>query len=310
MELVDLMRLRYGNSNVVASDVRCSSALRELGPFAYLDVTNQEAIAKLLVEHDINTIVHLASLLSAVGERNPQLAMKVNARGSENVLEVAAIHKCKVFIPSTIAVFGPSTPRFNTRNATILRPTTIYGTTKVYMELLGEYYHRKFGVDFRSVRYPGIISNKALPGGGTTDYAVEIYYEALKNGKYECFLGPESALPMMYMPDCLKGTLDLLEAPEDKLASTRVYNLTALSFTPAQLADSIRKYIPGFAITYKPDFRQQIADSWPASIDDSVARNEWGWRHDFDLDAMTRDMLKSLAPRLGVPVPESLRGSK
>lgn len=307
MELVDLVRSRYGNQNVVASDVRASTALRELGPFAYLDVTNQEAIAKLVVEHDINTIVHLASLLSAVGEKNPQLAMKVNARGSENVLEVAAVHKCKVFIPSTIAVFGPTTPRDNTRNSTVLRPTTIYGTTKVYMELLGEYYARKFGVDFRSVRYPGIISNKALPGGGTTDYAVEIYYEALTKGRYTCFLKEDTYLPMMYMPDCLRGTMELIEAPEHALASTRVYNLTALSFTPAKLAESIRKYIPGFTIDYAPDFRQAIADTWPRSIDDSVARSEWGWRHEFGLDEMTRDMLRSLAPRLRVPIPEALR---
>lgn len=307
VELVHLMRARYGSKNVVATDVKSSPALRELGPFAYLDVTDRATLSRLVVEHDINTIVHLASLLSAVGEKNPQLAIRVNAHGSENVLEVAATHRCKVFSPSTIAVFGPTTPRDNTRNSTILRPTTIYGTTKVYMELLGEYYHRKFGVDFRSVRYPGIISNKALPGGGTTDYAVEIYYEALTKGHYNCFLRADTALPMMYMPDCLRGTIDLIEAPETRLTSTRVYNLTAFSFTPEKLAESIKKYIPGFSIEYKPDFRQAIADSWPRSIDDSVARTEWGWHNSFGLDDMTRDMLRALAPRLGVPIPASLR---
>jgi threonine 3-dehydrogenase len=302
LELVQLLRSRYGGSSVVATDLRHSAVLAESGPFAFLDVTDRVTLQKLVVEHNIDTIVHLASLLSGVGEKNPQLAIKVNAHGSENVLEVAAQYQCKVFAPSTIAVFGPTTPRDNTPNTTILRPTTIYGSTKVYMELLGEYYNRKFGVDFRSIRYPGIISNKALPGGGTTDYAVEIYYEALKNRKYTCFLGPQSALPMMYMPDCLRGTLQLIEAPAEQLTE-RVYNLTALSFTPADLAVSIKKYIPDFEITYAPDFRQAIADSWPRSIDDSKARADWGWKHEYDTDAMTRDMLKALAPRLGVKAP-------
>lgn len=301
-ELVPLLRSRYGAGAVVATDLHHAPALAAAGPFAYLDVTDASNLRRLVAEHNVNTIVHLASLLSAVGEKNPALAIQVNAHGSENVLEVAAAYKCKVFAPSTIAVFGPTTPRDGTPNTTVLRPTTIYGTTKVYMELLGEYYHRKFGVEFSSVRYPGIISNKALPGGGTTDYAVDIFYEALKKGSYRCFLGPNTALPMMYMPDCLRGTLELLETPTATLKH-RVYNLTAVSFTPAEIAAAIRKYIPSFSVTYEPDFRQAIADSWPRSIDDSAARLDWGWAPKYDLDAMTRDMLAALAPRLGVPVP-------
>jgi threonine 3-dehydrogenase len=294
MELIPYLRARYGAGAVLATDIRVPPpGMDDSGPYAYLDVTDAAAVHRAVVDHRADTVIHLASLLSAVGERNPALAMKVNARGSEAVLDVAAAHGARVFIPSTIAVFGPTTPRDNTPDPTITRPSTMYGVTKVYMELLGEYYAGKFGVDFRSLRYPGIISNKALPGGGTTDYAVEIYYEALKHGKYSCFLGPDTALPMMYMPDCIRGTVDLIEAPKESLKQ-RVYNMTAVSFTPAQLADSIKKVMPGFTISYAPDFRQKIADSWPRSIDDSPARRDWGWAHRFDTDAMTRDMLAEL----------------
>lgn len=299
VELAAMMRARYGADNVVASDIKVPAGSLKEGKFVYLDVCDADSIHKVVVENEIDTIVHLASLLSAVGEKNPHLAMRVNVRGSENVLEVANQHKLKVFIPSTIAVYGPSTPKDMTPDETVLRPTTIYGTTKVYMELLGEYYHRKFGVDFRSVRYPGIISNLALPGGGTTDYAVDIYYSALQKNSYKCFLNAWTALPMMYMPDCLRGTIELIEAPKEQLTQ-RVYNMTAMSFTPGEVASSILKYKPGFNCTYEPDMRQAIADSWPKSIDDSKARADWGWQPEFDLDAMTRDMLTSLAPRLGV----------
>jgi len=285
---------------VLATDIKVGpEAMVAGGPFAYLDVTDAAAVNRLVVEHHATAIVHLASLLSAVGERNPQLAMKVNARGSENVLEAAAAHKLRVFIPSTIAVFGPSTPRQNTPNTTVLRPTTIYGTTKVYMELLGEYYATRFGVDFRSLRYPGIISNTALPGGGTTDYAVDIFYEALKPSRtYSCFLRADTALPMMYMPDCVRATVELLEAPQAAL-STRVYNVTATSFTPAEISAAITARLPGFLTTYAPDFRQTIADSWPATIDDSLARHDWGWRPEFGLNEIADDMLRALSVRLG-----------
>lgn len=299
MELIDFMRKRYGVDNVIATDINLEPLKNSPGKNLKLDVTDKEGMEKLIVDNGINTVVHLASLLSAVGEKNPQLAMKVNVRGSENVLELAAKHKLKVFSPSTIAVFGPSTPRDMTPDPTIMRPTTIYGTTKVYMELLGEYFHRKFGVDFRSLRYPGIISNAALPGGGTTDYAVEIYYEALKHKQYSCFLSASTALPMMYMPDCIRGTVDLIEAPAESLQQ-RTYNMTAISFTPAELAESIKKFQPEFSISYKPDFRQAIADSWPRSIDDSKARKDWGWKHEYGIDEMTKDMLVVLAKRLGI----------
>lgn len=305
-ELVPYLRECYGAHNVIASDVRPPTRTKSpmgdyrlMGDFVYCDVVDMDNLARVVLEHSIDTIVHNASLLSAVGEQNPQLAIRVNSRGIENVLEVARSQGVSVFAPSTIAVFGPSTERVNTPDDTIMRPTTIYGSTKVYLELLGEYYHSKYGVDFRSMRYPGIISNKTMPGGGTTDYAVEIFYEAIANKSYTSFLKEDSSLPMMYMPDCLRATRLLIEAPAEKL-KRRVYNITSMSFTPKELAASIQKFIPDFKIEYKPDFRQKIADTWPMSLNDDHAREDWGWQAEYDIDRMSEDMLRNIRNKLVV----------
>merc|ERR1719499_296846 len=272
-ELVPRLRQRYGRENVIASDVKVFTKKGELEPFVYCDVTQYDMLARIALESGCTQIVHLASLLSAIGEKNPALAKKVNILGTQNVLEVAKDNGIKVYIPSSIAVFGPTTPSIDTPEDTVIRPTTIYGITKVYAELLGEYYFKRYGVDYRSIRYPGVISSRAMPGGGTTDYAVEIYHEALKKGSYECFLDENTALPMMYMDDCIKATVELIEAPESSL-KRRTYNLTGMSFTPQQQAEAIKLFIPEFECTYKPDFRQDIANTWPQSIDDSEARKD------------------------------------
>jgi nucleoside-diphosphate-sugar epimerase len=252
----------------------------------------------MLVDYDIDIVLHNASLLSATGEKNPQLAYRTNIEGSYNVLEAVRILRLdQVMIPSSIAAFGPSTPKDNTPNDVIMRPTTAYGVSKVFIELWGEYYTKRYDLDFRSLRYPGIISAESLPGGGTTDYAVEIFYEALKNKKYTCFLAKDAMLPMMYMPDCIKSTIDLIEADANRLIH-RSFNVTAMSFTPEDIANEIKKHIPDFEISYEPDFRQQIAESWPRSIDDSAAREEWGWKPEYDLAAMTEDMLDKLSKKI------------
>jgi nucleoside-diphosphate-sugar epimerase len=294
-ELLKALRKKFGGDNVLATDIQPLTAGTEAGPFEYLDVTRRERIEDLVAKYKIDTIYHLAAILSAAGEKNPRLAWNVNMNGTYDILETARERKLtRVFIPSSIAVFGPETPRENTPQETILRPKTIYGVTKVVAELLGDYYVRHFQVDVRGCRFPGIISHETLPGGGTTDYAVAIFFEAVKNKKYTCFLREDTRLPMMYMPDCLKSILDLMEADFSRLRHHTDFNLAAMSFTPAELAAEIKKHIPEFVCSYKPDFRQAIADSWPRSIDDSAAREEWGWKSDYDLAAMTNDMLAVL----------------
>ncbi|MEM4703523.1 MAG: L-threonine 3-dehydrogenase [Candidatus Bathyarchaeia archaeon] len=299
-ELVMELRKRYGGENVVAvgHSRKPSDLVLNSGPYESVDVTEREKIAKIVDQYSIGTIYHLAALLSATGEQKPQLAWQVNMNSLYHVLEIAREQKIRVFWPSSIAVFGPTTPRKNTPQDTVLIPTTMYGVTKVAGELLCNYYFLKYGLDVRSVRYPGIISSETLPGGGTTDYAVEIFYEAIKNKKYTCFVRADTVLPMMYMPDCLKATIDVMEADSSKIRCRTSYNIAGISFSAAELAAEIKKHIPEFKVEYKPDFRQKIADSWPMTIDDSVARREWGWKPEYDLEAMTKDMIDKLTAKL------------
>jgi len=299
-ELVPELRRLHGGQNVVVGVHRRppSEELGEAGPYEKVDVTDRKSIERAVDEYDIDTIYHMAAILSAAGEKDPWLAWDVNMNGTYNVLEVARERDMvRVFVPSSIAAFGPETPREDTPQETVLKPRTMYGLTKVAGELLCNYYFEKFGLDVRGVRYPGIISYKTPPGGGTTDYAVEIFYEALKHERYICFLREDSTLPMMYMPDCIKATLDLMNADLSKLRHHSDFNLAAISFSPKELADEIRKHIPEFSISYEPDSRQAIADSWPKTIDDSSARQEWGWEPSYDLASMTADMLKNLRIR-------------
>jgi nucleoside-diphosphate-sugar epimerase len=283
---------------VVSDIVAISGPLAESGPTERLDITDRPALGTLVRKHKIDTVYHLAALLSATGEKNPQKAWDININGLYNVLEAAReLSLARVFSPSSIAVFGPATPRENTPQDTVLDPKTMYGVTKVAGELLCDYYVQKYGLDVRGCRYPGIISHQTLPGGGTTDYAVAIYYAAVKYGRYTCFLREDTRLPMMYMPDCLNCTLDLMRADFAGLQHHSNFNVTAMSFSAGELAAEIKKRIPLFVCEYQPDFRQAIADSWPASIDDSAARREWGWRPAYDLTRMTDDMLAALGKR-------------
>ena len=296
-ELTMALRQKYGNENVVATGhkTKPGPTLRDSGPFEFIDVTRRETVEEVVDRYNIDTIYHMAAILSAVGEQNPHLAWDVNINGLYNILEIAWERELtRVFCPSSIAVFGPETPRDNTPQETVLRPTTMYGITKVAGELLCDYYFRRFGLDVRGVRYPGIISSETLPGGGTTDYAVEIFYEAIKHKRYTCFLREDTVLPMMYMPDCIRATIMLMEADLSRLKHHADFNLAAMSFCPAELVAEIKKHIPEFVCEYKPDFRQEIADSWPRTIDDSAAREEWGWEPQYDLAAMTADMLEKL----------------
>lgn len=296
-ELTMALREKYGNDNVVAVGRKTppSDELKNSGPFEYADCNNKESIENLVKKYDIDTIHHLAAILSGVGEKNPELAWNVNMNGLKNVLDIARDYKlARLIVPSSIAVFGPGTPLQNTPQQTIMRPNTIYGVTKVAGELLCDYYYEKWGVDVRGMRFPGLISYKTPPGGGTTDYAVAIYYEAVKIGKYECFVEERTTLPMMYMPDAINCHIDLQNADASTLRYRNAYNVTGFSFDVKTLADSIRKVIPELEVTYAPDTRQKIADSWPDSIDDSAAKEDWGWNPQYSLDAMTEDMIKNL----------------
>mgnify|MGYP002630136975 FL=1 len=295
-ELTMYLRNMYSNQNVIASDIRePSSIVMESGPFEILDAMDYPAIEKIVTNYNITDVYLMAAMLSATAEKHPIKGWDLNMTSLFNVLNLAKDKKIeKVFWPSSIAVFGPTTPKTNTPQHTIMEPATVYGISKQTGERWCEYYHKRYGVDVRSIRYPGLISYKTPPGGGTTDYAIEIFHKALKDKKYTCFLTAQTALPMMFMDDAINATVNIMLAPPQKIKIRNAYNLAALSFNPQELAASIQKHIPDFTINYKPDFRQAIADSWPASIDDAVARKDWGWQHTIDLDKMTKIMIDNL----------------
>ncbi|WP_242222357.1 L-threonine 3-dehydrogenase [Bacillus cereus group sp. BfR-BA-01380] len=299
-ELVMKLRDVYGASNVVATDIReTDSEVVKSGPFEILDVTDGQKLHDIAKRNEVDTIIHLAALLSATAEKNPLFAWNLNMGGLVNALEAARELNCKFFTPSSIGAFGPTTPKDNTPQDTIQRPTTMYGVNKVAGELLCDYYYEKFGVDTRGVRFPGLISYVAPPGGGTTDYAVEIYYEAIKKGAYTSYIAEGTYMDMMYMPDALQAIISLMEADPSKLKHRNAFNITAMSFEPEQIAASIRKHIPTFTMDYAVDpARQKIADSWPNSIDATAAKEEWGFKADYDLDKMTADMLAKLKKKL------------
>ncbi len=305
-ELAPALRARFGADNVVVTDVRDGDGgeLVAGGPFYKLDSRDGKRLAELVRAHHVDTIYHLAALLSATAEADPQRAWDININGLVTVLEVARELGCAVFTPSSIAAFGPQSPKDFTPQTTIQRPTAMYGITKVTGELLCDYYYKRFGVDTRGVRYPGIISNVTPPGGGTTDYAVHIYYAAITTGHYRCFLAGDTNLDMIYMPDAIKAAIDLMEADPARLRHRNAFNVTAMSFCPEDQAAYIRRYLPHFEISYEIDpVRQALANSWPNSLEDYAARVEWGWNPEYDLDATTRDMLKVLGRRLGVRTP-------
>jgi nucleoside-diphosphate-sugar epimerase len=296
VELTLALRKIYGNANVVASDLREENELlKGTGPYVSLDVMNNEMLHVQVIRQGITQVYMLAAILSATGEKNPGLAWNLNMQSLLNVLNIAREEKLnKVFWPSSIAVFGPTSPKKNCPQQTIIEPTTVYGISKYAGEFWCNYFFQRYGVDVRSIRYPGLISYKSAPGGGTTDYAVEIFHKSLEEKKYQCFLKESTYLPMMYMPDAIRATIELMQAPADKISVRTSYNVAAMSFSPKEIADEIKKHIPGFSISYKSDYRQAIAESWPQSIDDSVARSDWGWKEEFDLPAMTKDMLENL----------------
>jgi len=292
LSLAKVMRSRYGAENVLLTDIRRPEDPAESAPFIYLDVTNVGAINEIIVNHGIDCIVHFSALLSAVGEKNVPLALQINVEGFNNVLNAAKYHGTKLFVPSTIGAFGKEArTRKPTPDLTVQRPRTVYGVTKVYNELMGEYYHEKFGLDFRSLRFPGILSADTEPGGGTTDYACAIFQAALTSGRYCCYLKPDTYLPMMYIDDCLRAIIEFLEAPSEALRY-RTYNINAMSFSPEELAEEIRRYVPDLEMIYKPDSRQNIADTWPMKFDDSGARRDWGWKHDFNIKELVDIMIR------------------
>ena len=299
-ELVPALRDRYGSDAVLATDIRAlTDGPGSEGPFQVLDATKQDSIGAAVMRFKADTIYHLAAILSAVGEKDPHMAYRINMGGLLHVLEVARTHGCAVFHPSSIGAFGPGTPPDPAPQDTLQRPTTMYGVTKVAGELLCDYYHHRFGLDTRGVRYPGLISHIAEPGGGTTDYAVDIFYHAVRDGHYTCFLAPDTQLDMMYMPDAIKAAIDVMEADPERLRHRNAFNVTAMQLTPEQLAEEIRKHIPGFEIDYDVDpVREAIAQSWPRRIDDTVAREEWGWNPEHDLSSMASEMITHLRARL------------
>lgn len=295
IDLADALVERYGEDRVLVTDLRMPRQLRPGREYDVLDVTYMESLEKIILAHDVSTIYHLAGILSATGEKHPELAWNVNVNGVRNVLEAARRFDCRVFWPSSIAVFGPTTPKYDTPQETVTEPGTMYGATKVTGELLCKFHATHHGVDVRSVRFPGIISHASPPGGGTTDWAVDMFFQALQKGSYECFVNKDTRLPMMYMPDAVKSVLDLMDSDNEAITIRTSYNLTAFSFSAGELAEAIQKHVPGFECSYKPDFRQDIADSWPASIDDSRARRDWNWNPEYDLDSMVKDMLAHVA---------------
>jgi nucleoside-diphosphate-sugar epimerase len=296
VELTMALRERYGNANVIASDLREENdLLKGTGPYVSLDVMNKEMLHVQVIRQNITQIYLLAAILSATGEKNPSLAWHLNMQGLLNVLDIAREEKLeKVYWPSSIAVFGPTSPKQNCPQQTIIVPITVYGISKYAGEFWCNYFFHRYGVDVRSLRYPGLISYKSAPGGGTTDYAVEIFYEALENKRYQSFLTEDTYLPMMYMPDAIRATIELMEAPKENITIRTSYNISGMSFSPKEIGAEIKKHIPGFELSCEPDYRQAIADSWPQSIDDSVARKDWGWKPEYDLPKMTEDMFKNL----------------
>jgi nucleoside-diphosphate-sugar epimerase len=302
VELTLALRDLYGDKNVIASDLREENPLlRNTGPYVNLDVMNREMLHVQVNRQNVTQIYLLAAILSATGEKNPNLAWNLNMQGLLNILEIAREEKLsKVYWPSSIAVFGPTSPKENCPQHTIIEPTTVYGISKFAGEFWCNYFFNKYAVDVRSLRYPGLISYKSPPGGGTTDYAVEIYHEAVECSTYKCFLQPDTYLPMMYMPDAIRATIELMEAPSDKISIRTSYNVSAMSFSPAEIASEIQKHIPQFSIHYQPDYRQIIANSWPKSIDDTIAQNDWGWKPKYDLAKMTTDMLENIKKEVEV----------